>query len=689
MAEPSANVVEHIRVEWVLDHPNRSQFLADNNDLDYLRMSRQYMLADLAKSGLTWQDMEADGLGFPFWGWRQEMLPHIAGNYAFPYYDLDGRRVETAFGHLRMFRVRGFLSERAGRAEQRNFYKYTQPTRGLVGDYANAPYIHPDFWALEADRVCIAEGEKKSRAMMKYLGLPTMGTGGCWNHRAGPETQELHPMILAALRKRGIQRVDLVPDADVRRYDISPAYEERARLLREAGFEVALVDIETLGRTAKIDDLLWGWGPDALARYDSIPRIDVMELRETGTTLARQFNLIPGQRDNPVALCDDNVGVLMEQHPSMAGAIRMNLDSMAIEVRGEPLVEAKHPYDLLRHFQRQLSMPMLKMTMIERAMAWVADRHAYSPFRGYVSGLVWDGEKRLDGWLRAYCGAEGDAWVDVAGMKWLVGAVARAFKPGCKMDWMLIAKGAQGIGKSSLPTVLWPDAGMVTNLVGTAEGKDMTMLLHQGLCINFEELDSFHNKELEALKALISNTHDSVRLPYARTVARMARRGVLYGTTNRDQMIKPDASGYRRFVIVEMKQVQFAELERDRDQLWAEAYARWESGEVDISQMIMPRAEVERYVMDNPCEYHIRVWLSVQLKRWYSYKGEEWAAYTSSEVVEGALREKRIPHSQQGVAAALRSLGFVKLQGTEVERKRNPWVMLRSEFEEAFDLAKY
>src|SRR4051794_18144153 len=95
------------------------------------------------------------------------------------------------------------------------------------------------------------------------------------------------------------------------------------------------------------------------------------------------------------------------------------------------------------------------------AVQLVATDNPCHPVRDYLNGLVWDGTKRLDGWLETYLGVtpkEGSAYVREVGRRWLIAAVARVYKPGCKADHVPILEGRQGAGKNSALAALVPDA---------------------------------------------------------------------------------------------------------------------------------------------------------------------------------------------------------------------------------------
>ena len=85
---------------------------------------------------------------------------------------------------------------------------------------------------------------------------------------------------------------------------------------------------------------------------------------------------------------------------------------------------------------------------VREAVETVASRRSRNPLTTYLDSLEWDGEKRLDSYLTLTCGSPNDDWTKIAGRKWLIGAVSRAYEPGCQMDYVLVLQGDQGIRKS-------------------------------------------------------------------------------------------------------------------------------------------------------------------------------------------------------------------------------------------------
>jgi predicted P-loop ATPase len=153
--------------------------------------------------------------------------------------------------------------------------------------------------------------------------------------------------------------------------------------------------------------------------------------------------------------------------------------------------------------------------------------------------------------------------------------VARVYRPGCKVDTMLILEGLQGIGKSSLFALLGGE--WYTDDVAELDTKDAPLGTRGKWIIEFAELDSMAKALPSKIKAFISRATDHFRLPYDRRAGDFPRECVFCGTINVGTYLR-DETGGRRFWPAECKWIDLKALRRDRDQLWAEAKARFESG---------------------------------------------------------------------------------------------------------------
>jgi predicted P-loop ATPase len=193
------------------------------------------------------------------------------------------------------------------------------------------------------------------------------------------------------------------------------------------------------------------------------------------------------------------------------------------------------------------------------------------------------------------------------------------------------------------------------------------MLLHSALCVGFDELDSFGKRESSNLKAMVTRNEDAFRPPYGASVEIFPRRFTLYGCGNRYEFLQHDPSGYRRYAILEIdKLLDFKGLESERDQLWAEAWARYSSGDT-FWEIKGASAHAEKYVAPNPMEDQI---LNV-IENWKrgkantNYKdGVLYFTMTSLLVGLNMERDARNTHVTREISAILRAMGATQNNGS-------------------------
>lgn len=217
--------------------------------------------------------------------------------------------------------------------------------------------------------------------------------------------------------------------------------------------------------------------------------------------------------------------------------------------------------------------------LIGQAVYAVSRRVILHPIRDYLNGLKWDGIKRLDNWLIDYCGASDTAYTREVGKNTLIQAVARSYHPGCRADHVLILEGAQGIGKSSVVRILGGE--YYADIVIDAHNRDTVDAMRGAWFIEFSEMEVTRRAEAQALKSFITRTTDRCRLAYMQFTFDYPRSCVFIGTINPDAMGEylSDATGNRRFWPVACSIIRMDALRADRDQLFAEAVARYKKGE--------------------------------------------------------------------------------------------------------------
>ena len=108
------------------------------------------------------------------------------------------------------------------------------------------------------------------------------------------------------------------------------------------------------------------------------------------------------------------------------------------------VVDVKYP---LLYFEENYGLTVEKK--IIDAVAVIANENRYHPVCDFLNALQWDGTERIRFCLHRFLGSDTDDYTYKALKLFLLGAISRAFKPGCKFEVMLCLVGGQGAGKSS------------------------------------------------------------------------------------------------------------------------------------------------------------------------------------------------------------------------------------------------
>jgi len=220
--------------------------------------------------------------------------------------------------------------------------------------------------------------------------------------------------------------------------------------------------------------------------------------------------------------------------------------------------------------------------IVAQAIEAVCRERCFHPIRQYLNGLRWDGKPRLGRWLQTYAGVipdddTKDTYISAVGSRWLISAVARVMRPGCKADCAPIFEGPQGKLKSTLLRVIGGE--WFTDEIAELGSKDAAMQCHGAWIIELAELDAMSRAETSKVKAFMSRTRDRFRPPYGRRLVDLPRQCVFAGTVNVDTYLKDDTGNRRWWPIRCMGVIDIDALARDRDQLWAEAVVGFDDGD--------------------------------------------------------------------------------------------------------------
>jgi putative DNA primase/helicase len=226
--------------------------------------------------------------------------------------------------------------------------------------------------------------------------------------------------------------------------------------------------------------------------------------------------------------------------------------------------------------QRTFGISKMPKETLYDALVAVGYRRTRNGPKEYFESLTWDGVPRINNFLSSHMSADTSEYTEAVSKNFWIAMAARVYRPGCKMDNMMMLEGSQGKYKSTTLGVIggkwFAEAhGQVTdaNFYYNIQGK---------LLIEFAELDAVSKAEASAIKKFASCPTDRYRPVWGRSAKDFPRQCICIGTTNEEEYLK-DNSGARRFWPVKTHTIYIDKVRADRDQLFAEAVARYKAGE--------------------------------------------------------------------------------------------------------------
>lgn len=274
-----------------------------------------------------------------------------------------------------------------------------------------------------------------------------------------------------------------------------------------------------------------------------------------------------------------NLHRFFTHHEDWGSHLRFNIRSQFPEVDGQT-IDTHRSYRALAQSHAHLGWTKRAYSVktVQAVIQAVAEKQEFDPVAELLRTFEWDGEKRIET-LCALLGLEDAPITRRCLTRWLIGAVARAFKPGCRMQNMLLLLGPQGRHKSGFFARLAMKPEWFHESHIDIKGKEGYITLDRKWIVEFAELDGLRKVDIEKVKAFISESVSNYRSPYARVSLDHPRHFVLGGTANEDKILR-DPPGARRFwplrcageLNVKLLTEQFVQ------QVWAEARTLFENG---------------------------------------------------------------------------------------------------------------
>lgn len=228
---------------------------------------------------------------------------------------------------------------------------------------------------------------------------------------------------------------------------------------------------------------------------------------------------------------------------------------------------------------------------IRRALTVVAHQNQYHPIREYLNRLEWDGTERIPYVLHHFLGAEICAYGTEVMRLFLLGAIHRVFRPGCKFELMLCLVGGQGAGKSTFFRFLACKDEWFSDDLKKIDDDNVFRKMQGHWIIEMSEMIATANaRSIEDIKSFLSRSKETYKVPYATEPEDRLRQCVFGGTSNALDFLPLDRSGNRRFlpIMVHPERAEVHILEDEAasrqymDQLWAESVVLYRREKVQL-----------------------------------------------------------------------------------------------------------
>jgi predicted P-loop ATPase len=293
---------------------------------------------------------------------------------------------------------------------------------------------------------------------------------------------------------------------------------------------------------------------------------------------------------NPERITGDEAHVIdaLRTHEDLRGMLTFDEFQHRIVISSQPPwdgMEYRKPWsdecttELMSHLQRR-DFVIRGRGVVDAAVAVVARDRKRHPVREFLQGCkaAWDGQKRIERLFTEYYDAQGDTrYLTAVSRAFLLSAVARILKPGCKVDTVAVFEGNQGAGKSQSVRILGGE-WVNESLPSLSDPREAALALRGVWFVELSELAAMTRAEVESVKSFISRQVDDIREPYARHSTAYPRQCVMVGTTNASTYLR-DHTGNRRFWPIRCRVIDLELLARDRVQLFGEAVHAFEAGE--------------------------------------------------------------------------------------------------------------
>lgn len=202
----------------------------------------------------------------------------------------------------------------------------------------------------------------------------------------------------------------------------------------------------------------------------------------------------------------------------------------------------------------------------------------FDPFMAYINGLPeWDGTDYVGKLADSVTTTDQEHWAFCL-KKWLVAMVASLVDEKVVNHTAIIFSGPQGIGKTRwFHTIIPPELKefIYEGYIQTKD-KETNVKLSECILILMDELENMSDRNIDALKMLMTQESIYMRRAYQTISQSYTRRASFAGTVNKKQFLT-DLTGNRRFLCFEVEKINLNH-QVPLNQLYAQSFHLFKTG---------------------------------------------------------------------------------------------------------------
>jgi predicted P-loop ATPase len=313
--------------------------------------------------------------------------------------------------------------------------------------------------------------------------------------------------------------------------------------------------------------------------------------------------------------------------------------------------------------------------LVRDVVLYVASETKFDSAMLWLDGLSWDGTPRVEQFLYQHFGCEDTPYTRAVSTYLWTALAGRVVTPGVKADMVPILVGAQGAGKSTAVAAIAPAVEFFCEVSFHEKDEDLSRKMRGRLVAEIGELRGLHTKELEGIKAFITRTHENWIPKYREFATQFPRRLVFIGTTNKDEFLA-DETGNRRWLPVEVQNVDVEGIKAARNQLWAEARQMYDQqGVVYRNAEKLAGAVHEKHTIVDPWVDAVGKWLDEPDSLTLVSPGDS-GFVTIQDALRGALKfdDKHVgKREEMRMASVLSAVGYKKSTKWMGGKARKVW----------------